>query len=97
MSSALSLRKNGLALFSKYKNVTISLILIIIYYILQLINPNWHSMHKPTYNKLLHDDTLKVAAVVQQIKTELSKCESEKDKIKVVTKIVLRVMKQNGC
>jgi hypothetical protein len=39
-NSALSLGKNALVAFSKYKNVTISLILIIIYYILKLINPN---------------------------------------------------------
>jgi hypothetical protein len=43
-----------------------------------------------------NNDTLKVATVVQQIMTELSEAVSEKDKIMVITKLVLNLMKQNG-
>jgi hypothetical protein len=34
---------------------------------------------------------------VQQIVTELSEAVSEKDKIMVITKMLLNLMKQNGC
>jgi hypothetical protein len=39
----------------------------------------------------------KVATVVQQIMTELSGAVSEEDKIAAITKIVLNLMKQDGC
>jgi hypothetical protein len=38
----------------------------------------------------------KVANVVQQIMTELSEAVSEKDKVVVITKIALNLVKQNG-
>jgi hypothetical protein len=41
--------------------------------------------------------TLKVAIVVRQIMTELSEAVSQKDKIMFITKMVLNLMKQNGC
>jgi hypothetical protein len=44
-----------------------------------------------------NNDMLKVAIVVQQIVIELSESVSEKDKIMVITKMVLNLMKQNGC
>jgi phage terminase large subunit-like protein len=44
-----------------------------------------------------NNDTFKVAIAVQQIMTELIGAMSEKDKIMVITKIVLNIMKQNGC
>jgi hypothetical protein len=40
---------------------------------------------------------LKVATVMQQIMTEISEAVSEKDKIMVITKMVLNLMKPNGC
>jgi hypothetical protein len=47
-------------------------------------------------------DMFAVVAVVfqlifQHIMTELSGAESEEDKIIAITKIVLKLMKQNGC
>jgi hypothetical protein len=39
----------------------------------------------------------KVATVVQQIMTELNWAVSEEDKIAPITKIVLNLMKQDGC
>ena len=39
---------------------------------------------------------LRVVTVVQQIMTEVSGAVSEEDKIMVITKIVLSLMKQNG-
>jgi hypothetical protein len=45
---------------------------------------------------LTNNDTLKVTTVVQQIMRELSEAVSEKDKIMVITKIVLNLMKENG-
>jgi hypothetical protein len=44
-----------------------------------------------------NSDTLKIATVVQQIMTEPSEAVSEKDKIMIITKMVLNLMKQNGC
>jgi hypothetical protein len=41
-------------------------------------------------------DTLKIATTVQQIVTELSEAVSEKDKIMIITKMALNLMKQNG-
>jgi hypothetical protein len=46
----------------------------------------------PTNNNML-----KIATVRQQIFTELSEAVTEKDKIMVITKIVLNLIKQNGC
>jgi hypothetical protein len=46
---------------------------------------------------LTNNGTLKIATVVQQIITELSEAVSEKDKIILITKVVLNLMKQNGC
>jgi hypothetical protein len=40
---------------------------------------------------------LKIATVVQEIMTELNEAVSEKDKIIIITKMVLNLMKQNGC
>jgi hypothetical protein len=40
---------------------------------------------------------LKVTTVVQQIITELSEAVSEKDKLMIIIKMVLNLMKQNGC
>jgi hypothetical protein len=37
-----------------------------------------------------------VATIFQQIVTELNGAESEEDKIMTITKIVLKLMKQNG-
>jgi hypothetical protein len=39
----------------------------------------------------------KVATAVHQIMTNLSEAVSEEDKIKVIRKMVLKLMKQNGC
>jgi hypothetical protein len=44
-----------------------------------------------------NNNTLKVATVVQQIITEISKAVSEKDKIMGNTKMILKLMIQNGC
>jgi hypothetical protein len=38
-----------------------------------------------------------MATVVHQIMTELSEAVSEKDRIMVITKMVLNLMQQNGC
>jgi hypothetical protein len=43
------------------------------------------------------NDKLKVATVVRQIMRELSKAVSEKDKIMIITIMVLNLMQQNGC
>jgi hypothetical protein len=43
-----------------------------------------------------NNDMLKVFTVAQQI-TEHTEVLSEKDKIMLITKMVLKVMKQNGC
>jgi hypothetical protein len=43
------------------------------------------------------NDMLKTATVVEQIMTELSDAVSQKDKIMIITKMVLNLMKQNGC
>jgi hypothetical protein len=47
--------------------------------------------------RLTLNDMIKVAIVVKQIMRELSKAGSEKDKIMIITKMVLNLMKQNGC
>jgi hypothetical protein len=44
-----------------------------------------------------NNDTLKVANIVKQIITELSEAVSERDKIIIITIMVLNLMKQNGC
>jgi uncharacterized tellurite resistance protein B-like protein len=38
-----------------------------------------------------------IATIFQQIMTELNGAESEEDRIMAITKIVLKLMKQNGC
>jgi hypothetical protein len=38
-----------------------------------------------------------VTTVFQQITTELNAAESEEDRIVVIAKTVLKLMKQNGC
>jgi hypothetical protein len=38
-----------------------------------------------------------VVTVFQQIMPELNGAESEEDRIMAITKIVLKLMKQNGC
>jgi hypothetical protein len=38
-----------------------------------------------------------VATVFQQIVTELNEAEPEENRIVAITKIVLKLMKQNGC
>jgi hypothetical protein len=45
----------------------------------------------------INNGTLKIATVVQQIMRELSEAVPEKDKIIVITKTVLNLMKRNGC
>jgi hypothetical protein len=52
------------------------------------------SVQAPSSTK---NDTLKVDTVVQQIITEPSEAVSVKDKIMVITKIVVNLAKQNGC
>jgi hypothetical protein len=42
-------------------------------------------------------DKLKVAAVVRQIMTERSEAASEKDKVMIVTIVVLDLVQRNGC
>jgi hypothetical protein len=44
-----------------------------------------------------NSDTLKATTVVQQIMRELSESVSEKEKILAIAKLVLNLMKQNGC
>jgi hypothetical protein len=44
-----------------------------------------------------NSDTLKVTIVVQQIMTDLSEAVSKTNKIMAITKMVLKLMKQNGC
>jgi hypothetical protein len=44
-----------------------------------------------------NNDTLIVATVAQLIISKLSEAMSEKDKIMVITKMVLTLMKENGC
>jgi hypothetical protein len=44
----------------------------------------------------LNDKFTAVAAILQQIMTQLSGAESEEDRTKTITKIVLELMKQSG-
>jgi hypothetical protein len=44
-----------------------------------------------------NNDILNVIIVVQQMITQLSEAVSEKDKITVITKMALNLMKQNNC
>jgi hypothetical protein len=50
-----------------------------------------------TADSLTNNDTLKVTTILRQIITELSEAVSEKDKIMIITKMVLNLLKQNGC
>jgi hypothetical protein len=43
-----------------------------------------------------NNGTLKIVTVVKHITTELSKALPEKDKLMVITKMVLKLMKQNS-
>jgi hypothetical protein len=38
-----------------------------------------------------------LATVVRQIMTELTEAVSEEDRVMVITKLVIKLMKQNGC
>jgi hypothetical protein len=44
-----------------------------------------------------NNGALKIATLMHQITTKLSEAASEKDKILVITKMVLDLMKRNGC
>jgi hypothetical protein len=44
-----------------------------------------------------NSDTLKICTLVQQFMPELSEAVSGKNKIMVITKMVLNLLKQNGC
>jgi hypothetical protein len=44
-----------------------------------------------------NSDRLKITTEAHQIITEVSEAVSEKDKIMVITKMALNLMKQNGC
>jgi hypothetical protein len=52
------------------------------------------SVQAPSLTK---NDMVKIATVVQQIMTGLSEVVSEEDRIMVITKRVLSLMKQKGC
>jgi hypothetical protein len=54
------------------------------------------SVWAPNVNSQPLDNMLRVVTVVQQIMTEFNGAVSEEDKIVVITKIVLNLMKQNG-
>jgi hypothetical protein len=55
------------------------------------------SVQAPNANSLSVNDMFKVVATMfQQVMTELSGAKSEEDRIMVITKIVLKLMKQNG-
>jgi hypothetical protein len=65
-----------------------------------LFNPkhqmSGQSVQAPSVCTSSLDDMFKVAAIVQQIMTELNGAVSEESKIVAITKIVLNLMKQNG-
>jgi hypothetical protein len=48
-------------------------------------------------NNFSVNDMFKLVTVVQKIMTELNGAVSEEDKIAAITKIVLNLMKQDGC
>jgi hypothetical protein len=54
------------------------------------------SVQVPSDSMQPMDNMLKVISVVQQIMTELSRIVSEEGKIVAITKIVLKLMKENG-
>jgi hypothetical protein len=54
------------------------------------------SVQAPLVNSQSLDNMLRVVTVVQQIMTEVSGALSEEDKIEAITKIVLKLMNQNG-
>jgi hypothetical protein len=43
-----------------------------------------------------NNDTLIAVTIVQQILTEFNEAVSEKDKVMVITEMILKLMKQNG-
>jgi hypothetical protein len=49
------------------------------------------------YSSSLNDIFKAVTTISQQIMTELNGAESEEYRIKVITRIVLILMKENGC
>jgi hypothetical protein len=56
------------------------------------------SVQAPNKNSSSVSDIFKVVAMIfQHITTELNEAESEEDRIMSITKIVLKLMKQNGC
>jgi uncharacterized protein YoaH (UPF0181 family) len=55
------------------------------------------SVQAPNVNGLSLNDMFKiVAAIFQQIMTQLNGNESEQDRIAAITKVVLKLMKPNG-
>jgi hypothetical protein len=58
--------------------------------------PKGQSFRAQNVNSEVLDNMLRVVTVVQQIMTEFNGAVSEEDKIVVITKIVLNLMKQNG-
>jgi hypothetical protein len=54
------------------------------------------SVQAPSVTTSSLDDMFKVAAIVQQIMTELNGAVSEENKIVAITKIVLNLIKQNS-
>jgi hypothetical protein len=55
-----------------------------------------HSVQSSSATTSSLDDMFKVAAIVQQIMTEFNGAVSEESKIVAITKIVIKLMKQNG-
>jgi hypothetical protein len=56
------------------------------------------SVQAPNANSSSVNDMFKVVALTfQQIMRELSGAKSEEDRIMAITKLVLKLMKQNGC
>jgi hypothetical protein len=54
------------------------------------------SVRAPTVSSQPQDNMLRVVTAVQQIMTEFNGALSEEDKIVVITKIVLNLLKQHG-
>jgi hypothetical protein len=54
------------------------------------------SVQAPLLNSQPVDNMLKVVTVVQQIMTEVSGAQSQEEQIVAITKIVLKLMNQNG-
>jgi hypothetical protein len=54
------------------------------------------SVQAPLVNSQPIDNMLKVVTVLQQIMTEASRAKSQEEQIVAITKIVLKLMNQNG-